>query len=337
MDPQQLATVLQKLQDDNQALKDEVHQLRQAQDNRPRVGGRKILDLPTYSYNGVDDWMEFRARFETIAELNSLNNDEAKLALKGAMQGTASATIQDIDIRRPPRVEDVLNLYEARFLPASASQMARVNFEAAGQRGKEGIMQFHARLRTLWRRAYPNARDDVQLIRRFALGLRRREVREMVLRNNPATYGGALEIAQNELSVLDVTAITELGARIVDDTEAMDVSAVQSNRRRPGGDQPYRRTPNPNLRDGEGKSNAARRLGRGVCHFCREEGHWKNECTLLARAARILQEDQKAAKRYASAIGATSTGTPTEEDQEGEPPVDSWDTEDWDEEEGEDF
>ena len=336
MDPAQLAPLLQQLQDDNQALKDEVRQLRQAQDDWPRVGGRKILDLPTYSYNGVDDWMEFRARFETIAELNRLTNDEAKLALKGAMQGTASATIQDIDIRQPPRVEDVLNAYEARFLPASASQMARVNFEAAAQRGKEGIMQFHARLRTLWRRAYPNIRDDVQLIRRFALGLRRREVREMVLRNNPLTYGGALEIAQNETSVLDVTAITELGARIVDDPEAMDVSAVQGNRRRPGTEQQYRRPSNPTTKDGEGRSGAARRSGRGICHFCREEGHWKNECTLLARAARILQEDQKAAKRYASAIGAASSGTTVEEDQDSEP-SDSWETEDWEEEEGEDF
>ena len=117
--------------------------------------------------------------------------------------------------------------------------------------------------------------------------------------------------------------------------DAMDVSAVQVYRKRIPSDNGGRQM--AFTRDAEGKM-VPRRLGRGSCHFCREEGHWKNECALLARAAKMLQEDKRAAKRQAAAIGAAIAAE--DDDETGSEGLDNWEAEDWDEEdhsEKEDF
>ncbi len=50
----------------------------------------------------------------------------------------------------------LLNLYEQRFLPAAAFDIARVNFCQASQKEQEPILAWSARLRLLHSRAYPN-------------------------------------------------------------------------------------------------------------------------------------------------------------------------------------
>ncbi len=210
-----------------------------------------------------DDWLSFIHHFRSVVQLNGYNDEQQRLALSGAMKGKAALATLDIDVTanigaNPPTIETVIPLFRARFLPAAASQLARAKFDQTRQGNTEPILDFHSRLRALYNQAYPDAADQVPLIRRFILGLRRKELRLQAMRVNPGTYAAALEVAQNESSVQSLGRVTELGAAPAGD-EPMEIGAVQQPPQQP----------------------------RGNCHFCGKTGHWKQECELLAKAKRF--------------------------------------------------
>jgi hypothetical protein len=67
------------------------------------------------------------------------------------MESTAAEFTSDI----PPFVQgrliqDMLNLYETRFLPVAAGQLAAAQFQTAAQMDGEQIAFWHARLRTIF-------------------------------------------------------------------------------------------------------------------------------------------------------------------------------------------
>ena len=211
-----------------------------------------------------DDWLVFKHHIDTVCRLNGYNDLQSRLALASAMTGKAALATLDIDPRQRVDGADItftqlLALFEARFLPGSASQMARIRFDAARQGPNEAVLEFHSRLRALHNKAYPAAADEVNLVRKFTMGLRRKELRMQVMRSNPATYAGALELAQNEASVLQMVKVTELGASIAGE-EPMEIGAVED---------PQNKT--------------------GECHFCEASGHWKRDCPLWKKAQQLLR------------------------------------------------
>ena len=232
-------------------------------------GGIRNVKLMSFGNEPQEDWLVFKHHFNNVVRLNHYTDEQARLALAAAMKGKAALATMDLD---PDEVDlDILTFldrYEARFMPASASQIARVRFDAARQGQHEDVLEYHARLRALHNKAYPGALDEVQLIRKFTMGLRKREVRMQVLRQNPDNYSLALQAAQNETSVLQMVRVTELGA--APGVEPMEIGAMDG--------------PSPSPAQGRNQGQKA-----GNCHFCGEPGHWKGECELLKKARRFLQ------------------------------------------------
>lgn len=163
---------------------------------------RTIVKPPKYAGLRQDNWVVFRGSFERVAELNRYTNDEAKIVLAASMIDNAAVVVSDIDpIAGVRTLEGLLDRYEAKFLPPAASALARAEFDRASQNPLESELQYHSRLRSLFRRAYPHDNHPDILIRRFSLGLKMTAIKEAVLRANPAHYDQALNVAQNERSV----------------------------------------------------------------------------------------------------------------------------------------
>ena len=245
-----------------QRLADLERRVQALQGQGGRPGGQRINK---FGNEEDEDWMVWKRHFQNISDLNRFNDLEKRLALAGAMTGKAALATLDIDIHAAvagmaATIDNILPQFEARFLPAAASQIARVNFDAARQGNQETILNYHGRLRALYNRAYPAAADDVLLIRRFIMGLRKKELRMQAMRQYPANYPAALEIAQNESSVQQMVKVTELGAGTGE--EPMEIGAMN---------------PGPKT---------------GNCHFCEKSGHWKRECELWKKAQRMQAADR---------------------------------------------
>jgi hypothetical protein len=98
----------------------------------------------------------------------------------------------------------LLDEYQAKFMPASATKMARMNFAQARQTESENILEWHGRARATFLQACPDraatADIDCFLIDKFALGLKDASTMNEVWRRAPATYAAALEAAHDQHS-----------------------------------------------------------------------------------------------------------------------------------------
>ena len=219
--------------------------------------GRPNVRFGTFSNDPEEDFLVFRHHIDQVIRLNQYSDEQARLALASAMKGRAAAAVMDINpLDANATYPKLMGIYESRFLPAASSQMARMKFDSARQGPHEDVLDFHARLRTLHNKAYPKAADEVILIRRFSIGLRRKEVRTQVMRGQPATYQQALEMAQNETSVIQMVKVSELG-NAASGVEPMDVNALSP----------------------EAKAKLE-------CYYCGRRGHIKADC-------RSHQKDQE--------------------------------------------
>lgn len=152
-----------------------------------------------------EDWLSFRRQFSFAVLLANYNDAQAKAGLFLCMTGPAQLTVQDEDHMDPGRdINQLLDIYEEKFMPPAASAMAMNKFEQAMQQPRESILQFHGRVRQLYARAYPNnVGMEILPIRVFSQGLSRQLVKAAVLRKNPTTMAAALEAAQQEQSVIE--------------------------------------------------------------------------------------------------------------------------------------
>ena len=125
----------------------------------------------TFSSCDPDDWRRWRHNFLLHAESKGWNDNKKLLEIASSMEGDAHDVVADITRDNKTPVQ-LLDAYEARFVPAAAQRMARSTFFTAFQMPGETLLRFHARLRESYRRAYPdranNLNTDAELIDHFA-------------------------------------------------------------------------------------------------------------------------------------------------------------------------
>ena len=151
-------------------------------------------------------WKNWRASFETAVSINRWSNFTARQQLAYAMSGSARETVAHVptgaDAANPGAAQPVdalLDLYEAKFCPASAGRMAEAEYNLATQMEDETVQLWSNRLLALFSTAYPNRAADFDnardLVSKFVDRLVSPEMRKQVNLSAPATYTEALEAA----------------------------------------------------------------------------------------------------------------------------------------------
>jgi hypothetical protein len=221
--------------------------------------------------------------FVNAFRFHAYTEEAGKRALKHAMKGVACLATAGID---PEDValttNDMLNLYEAKFMPPASSDLARARFETAVQLQTENILQWHARLKILWYRAYGAAGaaagggaagafgplGEAVVVRSFARGLKNKKVREHVLRTQCNTYDEALQAAQTEQAVIDSTSWIP-GS--MPNFPSNIGGAVSKGGKSHSGEEPM--------------EIGAMGSGRIQCHTCHQFGHIAKDCGLMKKPA----------------------------------------------------
>jgi hypothetical protein len=95
-----------------------------------RVGGGGGHKTAKFNSAGGTEWRIWRRNFEQTIQINGWANERQQREAAAAMEGTAAEFTSDI----PPYVagraiNDMLNLYESRFLPAAAGQVAAAQWD----------------------------------------------------------------------------------------------------------------------------------------------------------------------------------------------------------------
>lgn len=170
--------------------------------NMPVHAPHKKLSI--FSSGDGQEWTTWRKNFNTVAAISAWNDARKIQEISSSMEGEAARAVADIaEAAHTPN--EFLDLYEARFIPVAASQLARSEFKLATQRPGETLLQFHTSLRETYIRAYPLIAGDVNtslhLIDTFADGLTNLEVGREIIKEQPATYAAALTVAQARMAV----------------------------------------------------------------------------------------------------------------------------------------
>jgi hypothetical protein len=220
-----------------------------------RGGGRKSS---VFSSGDPVEWKTWRSTFVVIADINGWQAARAKQEVRASMDGNAARTVRDIDFAAPLTVAALLDLYEARFLPAASGRLARAEFINVTQSGDETLLQWHSRCREHFMRAFPdeNAEPSQKLRDQFIMGIIDEVISTHVYDANPDTYAGALDSAQRK-SATRIIFSKRSGAA--------------------GG----------GLHHMENQKDDKR-----GCHFCGDLNHFQRDCKLWTKAKGILLDGE---------------------------------------------
>jgi hypothetical protein len=97
-----------------------------------RVGGGAGHKTSKFSSTEGTEWRIWRRNFEQTIQINRWANEKCQHEAAAAMESTTAELTSDIPAHVAGRpVADMLNLYESRFLPAPAGQLAAAQFQTA--------------------------------------------------------------------------------------------------------------------------------------------------------------------------------------------------------------
>ena len=235
------------------------------------------MALEKFTCGTVEGWLSWRATFMTIVTVRGWDAQRARRELFAAVQGLARTYIEDIPLEDElpagagpnaviAPVAELLDLYEARFVPEAASHEAHVQWVAARQNEDETLQAWHSRCRHLHRRAYPMIPADEingnpDLIRKFCLGIANPDVMEKTFESGPNNYPEALVIASRKEAVKKVTDGVRKGGK-----HHRSLFGMGSPSDARGGG-------NPGNRD---------------CYLCHKDGHFFRDCHWYKRGQELM-------------------------------------------------
>jgi hypothetical protein len=248
--------------------------------------------------------MSWKTHYLEVWEINAWPNirqvREARAAMaEKAAQHTADVVpvyVADLAANPPVQIttwQDLIARYQEKFMLAAAGMYSRAEYNIAKQISSEDVRGWHARLPNLYNRTYPGEEVDnnLPLIEKFVRQLINKEVGKFVFERDPATFAGALALAQTK-TAKDVTFKTASRASIhafANPSSAMADNGVNylglnySGKGRGGG------------RGGRGKGGGSppeRREGEtGKCWICDSSSHQKSACPVWDKALALARKE----------------------------------------------
>jgi hypothetical protein len=169
-------------------------------------------------------------------------------------------------------------------MPATAGVYSRAEYNIAKQISSEDVRGWHACLRDLFNRAYPGEEVDnnLPLIEKFVTQLINKEVGKLVFERDPATFAGALALAQTKTAT-DGTFKTASRASIHAFANPSDNGVNYSGKGCGGG------------QEGRGKSGSSRPERKegeaGKCWICNSSSHQKSDCPVWSKVLTLARKE----------------------------------------------
>ena len=189
------------------------------QQERRQTQGQSRQGMPLRDFQLGDDIIDYLDHANNVKMCNLWTDERAKHGVNAALKGDAARIAQDIraDSRNNDNVAEPFERFckrlRERFLPKAEASLAIAEFTHARQGPMELTHVWHARVRSLYFRAYLREHldssnyvfadhQDELLKTTFIEGLRNSALHEGVCRRDPATFQDALTAAMAEVAVM---------------------------------------------------------------------------------------------------------------------------------------
>lgn len=242
------------------------------------AANRGYKKLTVFSSGDGAEWLVWKRNLRLAAQINDWDEARSLREAAASMEGSASRMVGDIDPNREGlELDDLLAEYEARFLPAAATDVARVNFRYCCQYPEESVLEWHGRCRELYVRSHPNGvpEEDAVLRDQFLMGLTNKRVGEHAWNMEPATYAAALVLASRNTS--GKTIFSRHHASVGQGLQIKKEGLFEINQQRT----------NPRDNTNRGRPTTLTTLR---CFYCDKLGHLKRDCRAAAADRRKEQK-----------------------------------------------
>lgn len=248
-----------------------------------------------------EDWMNWRVNFVLTVEIKGWDNQRARRECARSMKGKAKSVTSHIPLGVPAaagqQIEPVANMldeYEAVFVPAAATDAARNKVRGLRQEEGEGVLEWRTRLQLHFLRANPHmdaaaraASQDLKDL--FIRGLSSAETRKGVCWGRPATVQEAYDAATSIDSYHELYGADAPGRRSMNHMGSMETQSNQgSNQQASGG----RRVASFETRS---------------CYNCNKQGHLARNCRSRGGKARGGKSNRGNRNRSGQWRGAKSS------------------------------
>lgn len=159
-------------------------------------GSRNVKVKPA-TFDGTGSWLDYKAHFDAVAEINGWNQTERGLYLAVSLRGQAQGVFGNISTKSKDYDKLVLAL-EERFAPPNQTELYRVQLRERRQTASETLSALGQEIRRLTNLAYPTAPCDVRETlakEQFIDGLHSSDMRLRVKQARPKDLNDAVRHA----------------------------------------------------------------------------------------------------------------------------------------------
>ena len=122
--------------------------------------GRTML-VNAATYDGSSSWLDYKAHFETCAEINNWTNTEKGLYLAVALRGQAQSVMGNLSDKSKD-YDSLVKALEDRFAPPNQTELYRVQLRERRQKASESLSELGQDIRRLTNLAYPTATTELR-------------------------------------------------------------------------------------------------------------------------------------------------------------------------------
>ena len=113
------------------------------------------------TYDGSSSWLDYKAHFETCAEINNWTNTEKGLYLAVALRGQAQSVMGNLSDKSKD-YDSLVKALEDRFAPPNQTELYRVQLRERRQKASESLPELGQDIRRLTNLAYPTATTELR-------------------------------------------------------------------------------------------------------------------------------------------------------------------------------